>query len=31
LYPTFPADAHASTFPSWSEMETIVLLKELLM
>ena len=31
LKPTLPADAHASTFPSRSVMETIVLLNELLM
>src|SRR6202035_3570337 len=31
LNPTLPADAHDSTLPSWSVMETIVLLKELLM
>src|SRR3954462_2706805 len=31
LNPTLPADAHARTLPSMSEMETIVLLNELLM
>src|SRR5213078_650851 len=31
LKPTFPALAHASTFPSVSVIETIVLLNELLM
>src|SRR3954447_7124178 len=31
LKPTLPADAHARTLPSWSVIETIVLLKELLM
>ena len=31
LKPTLPADAQARTFPSGSEMETMVLLKELLM
>src|SRR5207253_10745451 len=30
LKPTLPADAHARTLPSMSEMEMIVLLKELL-
>src|SRR3954449_2376890 len=31
LKPTLPADAHARTLPSWSVIDTIVLLKELLM
>ena len=31
LNPTLPADAHESTLPSWSVIDTIVLLKELLM
>src|SRR5487761_2052178 len=31
LKPTLPADAHAITLPSWSVIETIVLLNELLM
>jgi hypothetical protein len=31
LKPTLPADAHASTFPSWSEIVMIVLLKDDLM
>ena len=31
LNPTFPADAHESTFPSVSVMDTMVLLNELLM
>jgi len=31
LNPTLPADAHARTLPSGSEMETMVLLNELLM
>ena len=31
LNPTLPADAHARTLPSGSEMDTIVLLNELLM
>src|SRR3954451_3535374 len=31
LKPTLPADAQARTLPSWSVIETIVLLKELLM
>src|SRR5438874_10074362 len=31
LKPTLPADAQASTLPSWSVIETIVLLNELLM
>src|SRR3954453_9981896 len=31
LNPTLPADAHARTLPSMSEIETIVLLNELLM
>ncbi len=31
LKPTLPADAHARTLPSWSQMLTIVLLNELLM
>ena len=31
LKPTLPADAQASTLPSWSVIEMIVLLKELLM
>ena len=31
LKPTLPADAQAMTLPSWSVIETIVLLNELLM
>ena len=31
LKPTLPAEAHASTLPSWSVMLTMVLLNELLM
>ena len=31
LKPTLPADAQARTLPSWSVIETIVLLNELLM
>ena len=31
LKPTLPAEAQAMTLPSWSEIDTIVLLKELLM
>src|SRR5581483_10854592 len=31
LNPTLPADAHARTLPSWSVIDTIVLLNELLM
>jgi len=31
LKPTLPADAQAMTLPSWSLIETIVLLNELLM
>src|SRR6202167_4810998 len=31
LKPTLPAEAHAMTLPSWSVIETIVLLNELLM
>ena len=31
LNPTLPAEAQARTLPSWSVMETIVLLNELLM
>ncbi len=31
LNPTLPADAQEMTLPSWSEIETIVLLNELLM
>src|SRR5258705_11343955 len=31
LKPTLPADAQASTLPSWSLIDTIVLLNELLM
>src|SRR5437899_11307781 len=30
LKPTLPADAHARTLPSWSVIDTIVLLNELL-